>query len=98
MPEFMNENLEAKHIDGEIHPGETTEEKISLSERFGLWLSFYPFDQGSTWRSPTTGWKRSRQGRRRFAQGLAALGARARLAQRRRGVAVRARLRGRKKK
>jgi predicted AAA+ superfamily ATPase len=41
----MNENLEAKHVDGEIHPGETTEEKISLSERFGLWLSFYPFDQ-----------------------------------------------------
>ena len=45
MPEFMNENLEARHVDGEIHPGETTEEKISLSERFGLWLSFYPFDQ-----------------------------------------------------
>jgi predicted AAA+ superfamily ATPase len=45
MPEFMGENLEAKHLDGEIHPGETTEEKISLSERFGLWLSFYPFDQ-----------------------------------------------------
>ncbi len=45
MPEFMDENLEAKHIDGEIHPGETTEEKISLSERFGIWLSFYPFDQ-----------------------------------------------------
>jgi uncharacterized protein len=45
MPEFMGENLEAKHVDGEIHPGETTEEKISLSERFGLWLSFYPFDQ-----------------------------------------------------
>ena len=45
MPEFMGENLEAKHIDGEIHPGETTEEKISLSERFGVWLSFYPFDQ-----------------------------------------------------
>ena len=45
MPEFMDENLEAKHIDGEIHPGETTEEKISLSERFGVWLSFYPFDQ-----------------------------------------------------
>jgi predicted AAA+ superfamily ATPase len=45
MPEFMGENLDAKHIDGEIHPGETTEEKISLSERFGLWLSFYPFDQ-----------------------------------------------------
>ncbi|MBL0143392.1 MAG: ATP-binding protein [Betaproteobacteria bacterium] len=45
MPEFMGENLEAKHLGGEIHPGETTEEKISLSERFGLWLSFYPFDQ-----------------------------------------------------
>ncbi len=45
MPEFMDENLEARHVDGEIHPGETTEEKISLSERFGLWVSFYPFDQ-----------------------------------------------------
>jgi predicted AAA+ superfamily ATPase len=45
MPEFMSENLEAKHLDEEIHPGETTEEKISLSERFGIWLSFYPFDQ-----------------------------------------------------
>jgi predicted AAA+ superfamily ATPase len=45
MPEFMDENLETKHVGGEIHPGETTEEKISLSERFGLWLSFYPFDQ-----------------------------------------------------
>jgi len=46
MPERMSENLEATHAsDGEIHPGETTEEKISLSERFGLWLSFYPFDQ-----------------------------------------------------
>jgi predicted AAA+ superfamily ATPase len=46
MPERMAENLEITHTDdGEIHPGETTEEKISLSERFGLWLSFYPFDQ-----------------------------------------------------
>ncbi|MDX3906817.1 MAG: ATP-binding protein [Pigmentiphaga sp.] len=46
MPEYMHENLEAKHqSDGEIHPGETVEEKISLSERFGLWLSFYPFKQ-----------------------------------------------------
>ncbi len=46
MPEMMHENQAAKHTDdGEIHPGETTEEKISLSERFGLWLSFYPFDQ-----------------------------------------------------
>jgi len=46
MPERMSENLEASRgPDGEIHPGETSEEKISLSERFGLWLSFYPFDQ-----------------------------------------------------
>lgn len=46
MPEYMRENL-ATHYedDGEIHPGETVEEKISLSERFGLWLSFYPFRQ-----------------------------------------------------
>ncbi|MCW0201622.1 MAG: ATP-binding protein [Rhodanobacter thiooxydans] len=45
MPEYFSENNEAKHVDGEVHPGEATEEKISLSERFGLWLSFYPFDQ-----------------------------------------------------
>lgn len=46
MPEYMSENLAAKHqSDGEVHPGETVEEKISLSERFGLWLSFYPFRQ-----------------------------------------------------
>lgn len=45
MPEFMQENLEYQHIGEEIHPGETSEEKVSLSERFGLWVSFYPFDQ-----------------------------------------------------
>ena len=45
MPEYMQENLETKHLGEEIHPGETVEEKISLSERFGLWVSFYPFDQ-----------------------------------------------------
>ncbi len=46
MPEMMSENLEAKYQeDGEIHPGETSEEKISLSERFGLWIAFYPFRQ-----------------------------------------------------
>jgi len=45
MPEFMSENLEYKHVDEEIHPGETSEEKVSLSERFGVWVSFYPFDQ-----------------------------------------------------
>ncbi len=45
MPEYMSENLETKYVGDEIHPGETVEEKISLSERFGLWVSFYPFDQ-----------------------------------------------------
>jgi predicted AAA+ superfamily ATPase len=45
MPEYFAENLEAHSVGDEIHPGEATEEKISLSERFGLWLSFYPFDQ-----------------------------------------------------
>ncbi|MGA8056249.1 MAG: ATP-binding protein [Burkholderiales bacterium] len=45
MPEFMRENLEYKTVGDEIHPGETSEEKISLSERFGLWVSFWPFDQ-----------------------------------------------------
>jgi predicted AAA+ superfamily ATPase len=45
MPEYMHENLEYKHLGEEIHPGEGSEEKISLSERFGLWVSFYPFDQ-----------------------------------------------------
>ena len=45
MPEYHDENLETRHVGGEIHPAEAVEEKISLSERFGLWLSFYPFDQ-----------------------------------------------------
>ena len=45
MPEFMSENLEYKHVGEELHAGETSEEKISLSERFGLWVSFYAFDQ-----------------------------------------------------
>ena len=45
MPEYMQENLETKYVGDEIHPGETVEEKISLSERFGLWVSFYPFYQ-----------------------------------------------------
>lgn len=45
MPEYMHENLEYQHVGEEIHPGETSEEKVSLSERFGLWVSFYPFDQ-----------------------------------------------------
>lgn len=45
MPEYHDENLQTRHVDGEIHPGEAVEEKISLSERFGLWISFYPFSQ-----------------------------------------------------
>ncbi|HEU4458373.1 MAG TPA: ATP-binding protein [Methylibium sp.] len=46
LPEYMKENLSYTHTDdGEVHPGEVVEEKISLSERFGLWLSFYPFSQ-----------------------------------------------------
>ena len=46
MPEMLSENLQASHqADGEIHPGETSEEKVSLSERFGLWIAFYPFRQ-----------------------------------------------------
>ena len=47
LPEYMKENLTYTHTDdGEVHPGEVVEEKISLSERFGLWVSFYPFTQG----------------------------------------------------
>ena len=45
VPEYMSENLEAKVVDTEVHFGDSIEEKISLSERFGLWLSFYPFNQ-----------------------------------------------------
>ncbi|HMU99886.1 MAG TPA: DUF815 domain-containing protein, partial [Rhodocyclaceae bacterium] len=45
MPEYFSENLETHRVGDEIHPGETTEEKVSLSERFGLWVSFYPCDQ-----------------------------------------------------
>ena len=46
LPEYMAENLSYTHTDdGEVHPGEVIEEKVSLSERFGLWVSFYPFSQ-----------------------------------------------------
>jgi predicted AAA+ superfamily ATPase len=46
LPEYMKDNLSYSHTDdGEVHPGEVIEEKISLSERFGLWVSFYPFSQ-----------------------------------------------------
>ena len=45
IPEMASENQQYRWEEGELHPGETTEEKISLSERFGLWLSFLPFTQ-----------------------------------------------------
>ena len=46
LPEYMKENLSYQHLEnGEVHPGEVVEEKVSLSERFGLWVSFYPFSQ-----------------------------------------------------
>jgi len=50
LPEKMKDNLAYTHTsDGEVHPGEAVEEKISLSERFGLWISFYPFSQDEYW-------------------------------------------------
>ena len=45
MPQSMQDNLATKYIGDEVHPGESVEEKVSLSERFGLWISFYPFTQ-----------------------------------------------------
>lgn len=45
LPEFQRENRETRVVDGEIHHGESVEEKISLSDRFGLWVSFHPFTQ-----------------------------------------------------
>jgi predicted AAA+ superfamily ATPase len=45
LPEYFSENLETRHAGEEVHPSESVEEKISLSERFGLWISFYPFSQ-----------------------------------------------------
>lgn len=57
MPEYFSENLETKRVDDEIHPGEAIEEKISLSERFGLWISFYPFSQDD-YLNITTHWLR----------------------------------------
>lgn len=47
MPEYFSENAATQYMGDEIHPGEAVEEKISLSERFGLWLSFYPFSQAA---------------------------------------------------
>jgi hypothetical protein len=59
LPEYMKENLTYRHTeDGEVHPGEVIEEKISLSERFGLWVSFYPFSQ-EEYLAITAQWLRS---------------------------------------
>ena len=59
LPEYMKENLTYQHTeDGEVHPGEVIEEKISLSERFGLWISFYPFTQDE-YLAITAQWLRS---------------------------------------
>ena len=45
MPETMKDNLDSTMVDGQLHPSDSIEEKISLSDRFGLWLSFHPFTQ-----------------------------------------------------
>jgi predicted AAA+ superfamily ATPase len=55
LPEYFAENLETKHVGEEVHPGESVEEKISLSERFGLWVSFYPFAQDD-YLAAVSGW------------------------------------------
>jgi predicted AAA+ superfamily ATPase len=69
LPEYMKENLSYQHTeDGEVHPGEVIEEKISLSERFGLWVSFYPFTQAE-YLSIVAEWLRG------FGVGEAAIGA-----------------------
>ena len=104
MPEYFSENLETKHIGGEVHPGESVEEKISLSERFGLWVSFYPFSQDDYLAAVAS---LARGVRRRGAEILArgrgaharsgAVRAAARLAQRPRRVAVREELRRRRR-
>ena len=99
LPEYMQENLETQHDGDEVHPGEAVEEKISLSERFGLWIIVLPVQPG---RVPgdrrRSGWRTFgvRARAMRSARGGAGVGAAARLAQRPRRLAVRARLRGRR--
>ncbi len=99
MPERMSDNATYTHDDdGDLHPGETVEEKISLSERFGLWVSFYAFKQDD-YLDIVGHWLRhfgcddsaDRSGARR----RTALGAAARIALRPRGMAVRADYAGR---
>ena len=95
LPEQAKDNLGATYTDdGELHPGEAIEEKISLSERFGLWISFYPFSQreylaiAGQWLRHSSGWMRRRL--RRLAPGGPALGAGAGLALGPGGLPVRA--------
>jgi len=45
LPETMQDNLSARVVEGELHEGDALDEKVSLSERFGLWLAFHPFSQ-----------------------------------------------------
>jgi predicted AAA+ superfamily ATPase len=65
LPEYFIENLETKHVGEEVHPGESVEEKISLSERFGLWISFYPFRKTTISRPPPRGSRTSASSPRR---------------------------------
>ena len=97
LPEYMKENLSYKHTDdGEVHPGEVVEEKISLSERFGLWVSFYPFSQDEYLRdcgAVAVLVRRERAGHRGGPARGTGLGPGAGIAQRPRGLPVRPRLR-----
>ena len=102
LPEYFAENLETKHIGEEVHPGESVEEKISLSERFGLWISFYPFAQDDYLAAVdrlARAFRRQGDRVRARCRGAharsAAVRAAARIAQRPRRVAVRAPLGGR---
>ncbi len=103
IPEYFSENLETTHIGGEVHPGESVEEKISLSERFGLWITFYPFSQDD-YLAATASWlasfgvaaPKSARETRGAPSRSAAVRAAARLAKRPGRVAVRKRLRRRR--
>ena len=102
LPEYFSENLETRHVGEEVHPGESVEEKISLSERFGLWISFYPFGQDD-YLAAVAGWLAhfgvkspgSARDAQALTQGSAAVGALPRLPQRPRCLAVREELRRR---
>ena len=103
LPEYFSENLETKHVGEEVHPGESVEEKISLSERFGVWISFYPVQPGRLpggSRGVARGIRRcgsEDEARSRSASPRRpAIRAAAGLAQRSHRLAVRARLRGRR--